>query len=308
MIKRWLLGALAVLVAAVVVVNLTVARLPSTPPPRGKFLAVDGRNIHYIEQPGHGTPVLMLHGLPATLHDFDPVLAKLPGAHVFSIDRPGFGWSTGGWAPFQQQIDIVHTFLTQLHIGPAIVVGHSFGGSLALGLARKYPHDVAYLVLLAAAAGGMRSFTQDKVQARYVLFSHLPVIDPIIRWTFGNIALRLSAYFGSRSAFTPEAVPADYTHRLLAVTLKPANAESFAREQLEFDTTAQWLDDNAAQIRVPAVEIAARDDKLVPIAHARRLAETLPGLRLVTVDGNHMIPYTHPDVVAAEITAAGQGR
>jgi len=305
-IKRVLLAVVLLVVAAVVIVNDTVARLPSTPPAGGKFLAVDGRTIHYIEQPGVGIPVVMLHGLPGTLHDFDHVVAKLPSAHVFSLDRPGFGWSTGGWASFQQQIDIVHKFLTQLRIGPAIIVGHSFGGSLALGLTRRYPQDVAHLVLIAPGAGGMRSHTMDSMQARYILFSQLPVIDQIIKWTFGNIALRLSAYFGSRNAFAPQPVPAEYSDRLVAVTLKPGNTEAFARDQLAFDTTAQWLDDNVAQIHTPTVEIAARDDRLVPYEHARRLAETLPGLRLVTVDGNHMIPYTHPDVVAAEITTAMQ--
>jgi hypothetical protein len=44
---------------------------------------------------------------------------------------------------------------------------------------------------------------------------------------------------------------------------------------------------------------------MVKIDHARRLANTLPRPQLVTVDGNHMIPYTHPDVVAAQVRGAG---
>ena len=192
MTKRRLLAALLVLILAVVAVNLTVARFPSMPPAGGGFLTVDGHDIHYLEQTGSGTPVVILHGLPGTLHDFEPVIAKMPNSHVFSLDRPGFGWSKGGWVPFQQQIDIVHGFITQLGLGPAIVVGHSFGGSLALGLAGRYPQDVARLVLIAPAAGGIRLKTMDVLQARYILFSHLPVVKSIVRLTFGNIALRLS--------------------------------------------------------------------------------------------------------------------
>lgn len=306
MTKRRLLAALLILTAATVAVNLTVARLPEMPPAGGKFAAVDGLEIHYLEQAGGGTPVVMLHGLPGTLHDFDPVIAKMPNTHLFSLDRPGFGWSQGGWVPFQQQIDVLHDFLTKLRLGPAIVVGHSFGGSLALGLARRYPQDVARLVLIAPAAGGIRSKTMDSLQARYISFSHLPVIKSLMGLTFGNVALRLSAYFGSRHAFAPEPVDPAWNHRLLAVTLTPGNSDSYAREQLEYDSTMQWLDDNVPQIRVPAVEIAATGDELVPIAYAQRLAQTLPNVRLVTVDGNHMIPYTHPDVVAAEITTSDE--
>jgi pimeloyl-ACP methyl ester carboxylesterase len=58
------------------------------------------------------------------------------------------------------------------------------------------------------------------------------------------------------------------------------------------------------QIHVPSVIIAALDDKLVPVEHARRLADTLPQTQLITVDGNHMIPYTHPDALAEQIRQA----
>ena len=60
-----------------------------------------------------------------------------------------------------------------------------------------------------------------------------------------------------------------------------------------------------SQIRVPSVIVAALDDKLVSIEHARRLADTLPRTHLIIVNGNHMIPYTHPDVVAAQVRDAG---
>jgi pimeloyl-ACP methyl ester carboxylesterase len=304
LIKRTLLAVAVVVTVAIVAVNLTWAELPAMPPADGKYISLRGKEIHYTEQPGDGVAVVMLHGLPGTHKDFERVIAKLPGAHVFSIDRPGFGWSNGGWMPYQEQIDLVHDFLTQLKIAPAIVVGHSFGGTLALGVARRYPQDVAQLILVAPGAGGTRSETKSLLQARYLQFSQLPVVKSIVKYTFGNIALRLSAHFGAQGAFEPAPVDPTYEARLMSVTLTPGNLDALVSEQLEFDRTAQWVDDNVTEIRVPAVEIAARGDQLVPIKHAQLLAETLPGVRLVTLDGNHMIPYTHPDVVVAEINNA----
>jgi pimeloyl-ACP methyl ester carboxylesterase len=292
---------------AIVVVNLTWAKLPAMPAADGKYISLRGKEIHYIEQPGDGIPVVMLHGLPGTHRDFEPVIAKLPGAHVFSIDRPGFGWSNGGWMPYQEQIDLVHDFLTQLKIAPAIVVGHSFGGTLALGVARRYPQDVAELILVAPGAGGVRSETMSLLQARYLQVSQLPVVKTLIKYTFGNIALRLSAHFGAKGAFEPAPIDPTFEARLMSVTLTPGNLDALVKEQLEFDQTAGWVDDNVTEIGVPAVEIAAQGDELVPIKHAELLAATLPGVRLVTVDGNHMIPYTHPDVVVAEINNARAG-
>ena len=86
--------------------------------------------------------------------------------------------------------------------------------------------------------------------------------------------------------------------------MTPGNLEAFASDELQFDDTSRWVDENVPQIRVPSVIIGAQDDQFVGIDHVRRLAETLPGTQLVTVDGNHMIPYTHPDVIAGEVRKA----
>ncbi|WP_431306167.1 alpha/beta fold hydrolase [Mycobacterium hubeiense] len=274
------------------------------PPADGEYISLRSKNIHYVEQSGRGTPVLLLHGLPGTHKDFDPLMPHLGGLHVAAIDRPGFGWSTGGVVPFQEQIDVVHDFLTQRKLAPAVVVGHSFGGTLALGLARRYPQDVAKMILIAPGAGGMRANTSDTMLARYIRFSQLPVIKSVVNRTYGNIANRLSAHFGAQHAFAPGDIDPTYAARLVAVTLTPGNLEAFASEQLEFGDTMQWVDDNVPEIDVPSVQLAATEDELVPHEHAGRLAETSPNSELITVDGSHMIPYTHPDVVAQQIREA----
>ena len=86
--------------------------------------------------------------------------------------------------------------------------------------------------------------------------------------------------------------------------MTPGNLDALAYEELEFDDISRWLDENVPQIRVPSVIIGALGDQLVEIDHVRRLAQTLPGTELITVDGNHVIPYTHPDIVATQIRQA----
>ena len=295
---------LVVLFVAVVVVNNTVAKLPSMPPAEGKYISLRGKQIHYEEQPGQGVPVVMIHGLPGTYKDFDPVIPELEGMHVISLDRPGFGWSKGGWLPYQDQIDVVHDLLAQLKVSPAIVVGHSFGGTLALGVARRYPHDVAKLVLVAPGAGSLRPDAMSTFNARYVQFTQLPVVKPATDVTVNHVIKRVAATAGAAKAFSPGQVDPGYQNRLLSVSMTPGNLAAFASDQLEFDETLRWLDENVPQIRVPSVIIGGENDHLVGIEHLRRLAETLPGTRLVTVDGSHMIPYTHPDVIAEQVRAA----
>jgi pimeloyl-ACP methyl ester carboxylesterase len=187
------------------------------PPAGGKCISVHGKEIHYFEQPGQGVPVVMIHGEPGSHKDFDPVVAELPGVHLISIDRPGFGWSKGGWLPYQEQIDVVHELLTALKLAPAVLVGHSFGGTLALGVARRYPQDVASLILVAPAAGGLRSNTMDVLQARFIRFSQWPVVRTVVDATVGDVIKRISATSGAENAFAPEPVDPAFEQRLLSV-------------------------------------------------------------------------------------------
>jgi len=296
--------AIIVLCVAVTAVNLMIARLPAMPPADGEYISLRGKEIHYTEQLGSGTPVVLIHGLPGTHEDFDPVLPELSGLHVLAIDRPGYGWSKGGWLPYQEQIDVVHEFLTRRGLAPAVLVGHSFGGSLALGVARRYPRDVAKMVLVAPGSGGMTATPADLFNARYAQAIQLPVIGPVSDFTVNNVIQRLAGTGGAHRAFDPDPVDPTYQQRLLAVTMTRGNLDSFASDELELNRTGRWLAENQPQITVPSVVIGAVDDNLVAIDRVRHLASVLPNTELITVDGGHMIPYSHPDAVAEQVRAA----
>ena len=156
------------------------------------------------------------------------------------------------------------------------------------------------MIVVAPAAGGTRSTTPDLLQARFILFSHRPVVRTVIDVTVGDVIKRVAA----TNAFAPEPVDPIYERRLLSVNMTPGNLDALALEELEFDDISRWLDENVPQIRVPAVIIGALGDQLVAIDDVRRLADKLAGSELITVDGNHMIAYTQPDVVAAQIRQA----
>jgi hypothetical protein len=106
-IGRILLLVLLTLVVAVVVLNWTYGRLPAEPKPTGSFVQVGKRRIHYVEHPGSGTPVVLIHGLPGTADDWEDVTPLLAGHRTIAIDRPGFGYSTGGYVPFDRQLEAI---------------------------------------------------------------------------------------------------------------------------------------------------------------------------------------------------------
>jgi Predicted hydrolases or acyltransferases (alpha/beta hydrolase superfamily) len=112
-VRRLCVWSLVIAAVVIVVVNLTVARLPTMPSADGKYISLRGKEIHYVEQPGQGVPIVLLHGQPGTYKDFEKVTPELPGLHLISIDRPGYGWSRGGWLPYQDEIDLVHELLAR---------------------------------------------------------------------------------------------------------------------------------------------------------------------------------------------------
>jgi pimeloyl-ACP methyl ester carboxylesterase len=297
-IGRIALLVLAVLALIVVVLNWTYGRLPGEPKPHGSFVTVDGLRIHYLERAGTGTPVVLIHGLPGTAEDFNKVTPLLAGHRTIAFDRPGFGYSGNGYLKFDRQIATLDSLLRALHVSRPVLVGHSYGGTLALAFAERHPNQVRGLVLVDAAAAGQRLGGYDELQAHLVKALQLPVIHQLANATFAQLLTTASVKQGDDQAFHPHAVDSAHERRLLEINSTRGNLEAFAGEQLAANGVIDGVDKQLATIAVPAVVIQGANDQLVKPVHGRRLAATLPHARLEIVSGGHMAPYTHPAAVA----------
>jgi pimeloyl-ACP methyl ester carboxylesterase len=299
---RWLLRVLILLAAAVVVLNWTWADLPEEPAPVGDFATVDGVRIHYVEHPGAAEPaVVLIHGLPGTLHDFDRVVRRLPDRRTIALDRPGFGHSTGGYHRFERQLALLRELLAELDVERPVLVGHSYGGTLALAYAARHPDDVRGLVLVDAAAGGSHSVLVDRLQSRFVKFLSWPVVQPLADVTFSRAMRRASVEMGDAEAFGPDPVDPTHERNLLAFNMQQEDLDAYAGEQLAADDAIARLDRGLSAIDVPAVVIQGERDELVKPIHGRRIAAALPDAQLTMVSGGHMATYVHPGVVAAAV-------
>lgn len=304
--RRLLARIVLALLLAVVVLNWTYGRLPATPRPTGRFLTLRGGvRIRYLERPGSGPAVLLIHGLPGTAEDFERVtpLLALAGERTVAIDRPGFGFSTGGYFPFSRQLQAVQEVIERLHLGHPILVGHSYGGSISLGFAEGHPSELRGLVLVDAAATCARNTALERDQARAVQAIESPVISQIADVTFSQLLRKVSAEQGDSEAFDPVAVDPAHLHRILAINMKRGNLEAWAGETLHANGVIEALDRRLSDIHTPAIVIQGAADELVKPACGRRLAATLPNARLEMVSGGHMAPYTHPQTISQAVRA-----
>ena len=130
-------GALAVSA----LVNRRLARnAENDNPPAGQFLEVNGVRLHYVER-GSGAPLVLLHGNGSMIQDFESsglIDLAAKNYRVIVFDRPGFGHSDRPrnvvWTP-AAQAELINSALHRLGVPHAIVLGHSWGASVAVALA-----------------------------------------------------------------------------------------------------------------------------------------------------------------------------
>lgn len=293
---------LALVVLAIL--NLFVFSLPGEPKPAGAFADVgEGVRIHYVEHAGKDPAIVFLHGLPGTQADFAPVARLLRDRHWISVDRPGFGDSTGGTQTMWGQADRVHSLLRRRGVRGATVVGHSYGGPLAFALASRHRADVGHIVTLAAAAGGIRQGTMHKVNAVLINVTHLPVLEQVLDIFTNNMMLRALAGSQVATAFKPDPAAPAYKRQMLEYTLKESDLEALARNTFDFNDDVARVDALLSKIRQPTVVMQGLGDNRVNPKYARAIARDVPDAKLVLLAGGHMLTYAHPREVARQIRA-----
>lgn len=296
----------AVVLSMLAVLNLAVFPLPDEPPPAGKFVDMgDGVRLHYVEHKGNGkgAPIIFIHGLPGVSSDFDRVGSLLKDRHWVSIDRPGFGESTGDAGEIYGQAKLVAEFARKLKLREPTIVGHSYGGAVALAMADRNRHAVGRLVLVAAAAGGTRPGFTDRASARIIQVTHLPVIEQALDVFASNLVLRGTASPQVSTAFAPDDVVPAYKTQLLTYNLKDDDLDAYQREILNFEADRIELNRSLKTIRVPAIVLQGRSDSSVKPRFGGVIAKELPNARLVEVEGGHMIPWVRPREIVKAIAS-----
>jgi pimeloyl-ACP methyl ester carboxylesterase len=119
-----------------------------------RTIQLDDLKVNYVQQ-GVGTPVILTHGLAASLHDWDDLLPELANAGYagYALDLFGHGEShkpdDHHNYTFKTLFDHYSAWIDSLkQTEPMILIGHSLGGGLSLQYAFRYPERVRALVLV----------------------------------------------------------------------------------------------------------------------------------------------------------------
>jgi pimeloyl-ACP methyl ester carboxylesterase len=241
---------------------------------------------------------VLVHGLggaAANWVSLAPLL--LPGRRVLVPELPGHGGSSplpaapslNGFA------DRVALLMKREGLAPAPVVGHSFGGAVALRLAIRHRDAVSAVVLVCAA--GISSTTR---QARYGLaITSLVKPGRLIaphRDRVARSALLKRLAFGRWGAADPPALSAEGVEGLLEGPPRHSDTVSAAKALVRDD-----LRTDLDRIRCPASVLWGARDNQLPISDAFEYARRLRAPLRVIADCGHLPIVERPDACADAI-------
>ncbi len=266
----------------------------------GSYLDVEGEMIRYIQK-GAGKNVLLIHGLPGCIEDWDPIIDRLAEKYrVTAYDRPGFGFSSDNAAShtLESNADTAVNLMEKLGISDAVVVGHSYGGGVALAMAaRKTGNARGYISL-----GGISQPSENVMFIFYL--NRIPLVG---RGLAAAGAAMLGNYMMEemvRMAFTPnmDILTPDYANKRKNMMFQAKVIMSLSAESICCNENIRTLLPYYSGITAPFIILHGDGDLMVDVNDSRKLGQVLPNAVLEILPGTgHMVQFKHPDKVIAAV-------
>jgi pimeloyl-ACP methyl ester carboxylesterase len=241
--------------------------------------------------------VLLIHGLAGSSRTWDAVMPALAERYdVIAPDLLGHGesakpmgdYSLGAFASGLRDL------LAVLDVGSVTIVGHSFGGGVAMQLAYQHPELVDRLVLVGSGGLGrevswlLRSLSLPG--AEYVMPIAFP--KPLV-----DRATEVGRFLGRRNIRSPKLAELWRGYSSLAGA---ANRQAFVRTMRGVidvgGQTVNATDRLYLAARVPTLIVWGDHDGIIPVAHGIAAHEAIASSRLEILDGTGHFPHVEsPD-------------
>lgn len=263
---------------------------------RRRTVRIHGHDVSY-RMAGEGPAILLIHGIAGSSTTWKSVMPALADSYtVIAPDLLGHGrsakprgdYSLGAYASG------IRDLLTVLDHERVTLIGHSLGGGVAMQFAYQFPEWAERLVLV--ASGGLGREVSPLLKAvtlpgaEYVLPVLLhPRIREVAEWP-GRAAHRfgwrpgdsLTEVWRSYTTLTDRQGQHAFVHTVRSV-IDLAGQRVSAHDRLYLAEA------------VPTMIVWGDNDRIIPVDHAYRAAEAIPGARLEIIEGaGHFLPWSHP--------------
>ena len=258
---------------------------------------------------GTGPPVLLLHGQPGYGSSWLPVIDELDDEfRLLAPDRIGNGRTSGEARGFADNAAAVADFLVTREATPATIVGHSWGGGVAIMLASRYPALVKSMVLVGSVGTFDAVNGLDRLLATHGLGDALTVAGLGV---VGEVLPRLRRWTPRLPHAAGDYLDAILPDRGLSEGLSGAwgrTKRTFIIEQRALLGELTDLELALGEVTVPTSVVIGAWDLVVPPQSADTLAQAIRGAELVRLPRvGHFIPRDAP-VALADVIRSTDGR
>lgn len=259
-----------------------------------RYVQIGDIKLRYVEAGKNGPPLVLLHGLGASVEIWQSTLVALSRDHrVLALDLPGFGRSGKPAAPHTPTYFavIVRDFVDAMGLARTTLVGHSLGGAVALRFALDFPVRLERLGLVASAALGRGGSLLLRLMS-------LPGVGELLsRPSRAGTALLFKLATHNPGAVSDAVVDVAYhfarfpgAQRSFLATLR-ALANFLGQRHKNF----RPILDGLRQISVPTLVLWGRQDRILPVAHATS-TRAIPGALIDVWDQcGHLPMLEYPD-------------
>ncbi|OGZ18556.1 MAG: hypothetical protein A2175_01015 [Candidatus Nealsonbacteria bacterium RBG_13_42_11] len=225
------------------------------------------------------TPILILRGWGSKIENWKTVIGLLEnqGYKVFSPDLPGFGQNSPPETPWgvDDYVNWVSDFCTKNNLSKFFLVGHSFGGGIALKYAVKHPQNPQKLIFADAAISRTQKPAKEaigKVAGALKKFSFLPFYSKIRKIAYQNF------------------LKSDYP------------LEEGVMRQTYLKVFSEDLREHLSKVKIPTMIIWGEKDDATPTKDAYLIKEKIQGADLEILPGIHHHPNSEcPEKLATLI-------
>lgn len=265
----------------------------SRPPMTSHRAVVDGVPLHWTEH-GAGRPLIILHGLGDSQHSWRGVSSELAQRYrVLGLDLPGCGLSGRPDASYclDWHARITLSWLTHLGVSQCDVLGHSYGGGVAMWLLLYRASAVRRLALV--APGGLGGEVSGWLRLAAVC-SALEAAGERLSGPITRLLLQLHG----------RGLPISDQRRLWQMNSLPGTARAFARTVGDVvnwrGQTRQLLARVNEVAELPVIGLFwGERDRVIPVQHARALCARLENCSLWQLAGaGHFLHWQAPRALA----------
>ena len=257
--------------------------------------------LHFTDTGPRDAPILVLvHGYSASLNTWDAWVRNLRKDYrVIRLDLPGHGLSRcvdNDAIGIEQFIASIDRVTHSLDVDQFTLVGSSMGGHTAWAYALAHPDRLDGLVLVDAAGWLSAPGEHDKD----------PVIFKLLRNGFARNVMKdldMSALIrsGLENSFAdPELVTDEMVERYSAMSRAPCHREALLKIMSGTTLRVPASKERLSAIAVPTLILHGDTDNLIPVAHAEKFADAIPGSKLIIYPETGHIPQEEQPVASVE--------